>query len=100
MSPILEIGDKIIVEKVNQLNELRQFDILVFMDNQKFICHYLWHINRVGKEITLSTRSLKEIYKSDTPFSANSLLGKVIGIKISTFTRIRILILNFFKGTA
>ena len=92
MQPIIKIGDEIEIQPI-KFNELKRFDIILFYNAHKPVCHFFWCINGINKNEFL-TRSLKQPKFNDLPTPKNSLVGKVTNFKISLYYRIKITILN------
>lgn len=85
MEPLIKVGDTVVVEVGNL--ELKRFDIIVFYDDQKLICHYLWHKNVVVTPVMLQTRNLHG--KKDCPIKLENYLGKVVSHHLSTYQKFR-----------
>ena len=81
MEPIIKTGEVIKVEMV--VGEPKTFDILVFYQNDIFLCHYFWkknsYFDNSGKNYL--TRPLKSQW-ADIPFSRDQILGKAVGKKL------------------
>ncbi len=86
MSPVIKVGDKIVVEVNSQ--GLNRFDIIVFWKDGIFVCHYLWAMNRVVKPVLLQTRSLPG--GKDIPITFDDYFGKVMSHKLSTWDKMKI----------
>lgn len=78
MIPVLKIGQIITVKKA-QPWELKKFDILVFWQSEKLMCHFLWSKQKQfkGKEVRFITKSLENPREIDLPLKECLLLGKV-----------------------
>lgn len=93
MEPLIMVGDKIIVEVGNQ--ELKRFDIVVFFQNGKLICHYLWAKNVIIQPILFQTRSLKYV-KKDFPVAMEDYLGKVVSHRLPKLEKLKIIFSQIF----
>lgn len=93
MSPVIKVGEKIIVEVGNR--DLERFDIIVILLDGKLVCHYLWAMNRIITPILLQTRSLKG--SRDFPVSFDEYLGKVVSHKLSFFNKLKIVMTSILK---
>jgi len=98
MHPLISAGETVNIAPVPELGELRRFDIIVFLYGDRLYCHYVWSMWE--NPVQIQTRSLKECRSDDLPTLPDFLLGKVIDQKIGIRTRIWIILLNWFKGTA
>jgi len=90
MEPVVKKDEEIVVE-VKAAN-LQRFDIIVFEDGNKFICHYVWSVNKMIEPKLIQTRSMSGI--KDFPFKEEHYIGKVISHKLSFWQRIKILLFN------
>lgn len=90
MEPVVMIGDDIVVE-IKSL-DLKRFDIIVFVQDQKLICHYLWTTNKFIRPILMQTRSMSGA--RDFPIKEENYIGKVVSHRLSFFQKMKIL---FFK---
>jgi signal peptidase I len=89
MEPLIKVGDTIIVEPSS--TPLQPFDIVVFRREDKLICHYVLHLNRLPGPDGLAriiTRGLNS-NSEDFPVAVNEILGRVTNFKISFFMRFR-----------
>lgn len=87
MIPVINIGEQIIVEIKSR--NIKRFDIIVFVQNKKLICHYLWNMNEIVEPRLMQTRNIKG--GKDFPISEEDYIGKVISHKLSLFRRLKIL---------
>ena len=92
MSPVIQVGETITVE-VGQKN-LKRFDIIVFYDDEKLICHYLWRMNLLVTPILLQTRCLSG--GMDIPMTFDNYLGKVVSHQLSLWWKLKILLKQIF----
>ncbi len=93
MEPVLKTDDVISVHTTNK-SALKKFDIIVFWQNNRIICHLLWSIQTMksGEEV-LITKSLKDPQEIDIPIKEGLLLGKV-NAKIPLLLKIKMLLKN------
>lgn len=96
MEPLLKIGQEIHLT-ASPINELRPFDLIVFLENHKLVCHFYWHQNR--HDGTLLTRSLKRPRSSDFPIQPDHYLGRVVGIHLSFAQKTKVILLNLLSGS-
>lgn len=96
MTPLIPVGSAITIEKVKDIKELKRFDILVFKENNKLICHYLWHINKIFDQGKIVTRNLKD-GALDVPFEFAKLHGKVTNYRIKRWTKMKIALSDLIK---
>lgn len=87
MSPVIKVGEEIVVEVLS--GDLRRFDIIVFKQDDKLICHYLWGLNQEVEPRLMQTKSLKG--DKDLPIKPEDYLGKVVSHKLSLWRKLRIL---------
>ena len=89
MVPLIEVGEKIVVDTTV---EPALMDIVVFWQNEKLVCHILWHKNKIlsasNDEIWV-TRSLKGLH-SDLAITKSDVLGKVVSHKLSLYWKVRV----------
>jgi hypothetical protein len=96
MEPLIEVGEKIIIDKTA---ELKQHDIIVFWQNEKLICHVLWHFNQrltLGGAPIWATRALKGV-QWDLSIQPEHVLGKVINYQLSFWWKLRLRWRDFTK---
>jgi len=60
MMPLIPIGAEIHIEKIAKQTEFKKFDILLFKQGERLVCHYFWHQNEVIDKGLITTRCLKE----------------------------------------
>ena len=86
MEPVIMTGESVTVEKLE--GPPKMFDILVFYQNEKFICHYFWKQNsRFDNEgRNYVTRPLRS-RGFDIPFGRRQLLGRVVAKRIGFWRR-------------
>lgn len=88
MVPVIHIGDVVTVA-VKERN-LRRFDIVVFINGDKLICHYVWNFNRFIEPFVLQTRSMEGL--KDFPISEEDYMGKVVSHQIPLWRKLMILL--------
>lgn len=89
MEPVVMVGDHVTVDMTSPIN---RWDIVVWWDGEKLICHVLWHINRLvtlDGEVVYITCALKGS-RLDLSVPASQLLGKVTNFKLSWLWRVRV----------
>lgn len=91
MTPLIPIGADLELEKISSLSDLKRFDIVVFVQNNQLMCHFIWHINDHFDKGVVVTRALKD-NKEDAPFHYKSIVGKVKNFRMNFLTRLRVLI--------
>lgn len=85
MSPVIKLGDQITVD-VGAPN-LKRFDIIVFYENGKLICHYLWSINRIIKPVLFQARNLGG--GKDFPCKEENYLGRVVSHQLGFWHKVK-----------
>jgi signal peptidase I len=88
MIPVIKIGEKIVVEV--KARNIKRFDIIVFVQNKKLICHYLWNMNRFIEPRLMQTRNIGG--GKDYPIGEDDYIGKVISHKLSFFRKLKIIL--------
>lgn len=89
MEPLIQVGERVIIDKTA---ELKQHDIIVFWQNEKLICHVLWHLNRrlkLGGLPIWVTRALKG-NQWDLSIQPEHVLGKVVSHRLSFWWKLRL----------
>jgi signal peptidase I len=94
MEPLLKIGDKIVVEVGTR--ELKRFDLIVFWNGEKLVCHYVWAMNRLVTPFLLQTRSMKYLGK-DVPINWDDYLGKVHSHRLFGLAKFKLMTRLWFK---
>jgi hypothetical protein len=87
MIPVINIGEEITVEV--KAKNLKRFDIIVFMQDDILICHYLWNINRFIEPLLLQTRNISG--GRDYPIKEEDYIGKVLSHRMSFIRKLRII---------
>ncbi len=90
MIPVINIGEEITVEV--KAKNLKRFDIIVFMQDDVLVCHYLWNINRFIEPLLLQTRNISG--GRDYPIKEEDYIGKVLSHRMSLLRKLSII---FFK---
>lgn len=88
MIPVINIGEEITVEV--KAKNLKRFDIIVFMQDDILICHYLWNINRFIEPLLLQTRNISG--GRDYPIKEEDYIGKVLSHRMSFLRKLRIIL--------
>lgn len=96
MHPLLKIGQLITVQNA-AVESLKVFDLIVYWEQGRLQCHFLWHKNSDGG---LITRSLKNPTISDPLVSQQDYLGIVSGTGLSLWHKGKIILLNLLKGSS
>jgi hypothetical protein len=89
LEPVVMVGEYVTVDMTSPPS---RWDIIVWWDGQKLICHVLWHVNRLvtlDGETVYITCPLKGS-RLDLSVPASQLLGKVTNFKLSWLWRVRI----------
>ncbi|MFA5582774.1 MAG: signal peptidase I [Bacteriovoracaceae bacterium] len=76
MVPVLKTGQIITVKRAD-LDNLKKFDILVFLQNEKIMCHFLWSVQTNEGQVEFITKSIENPTEIDIPIKEGLLLGKV-----------------------
>lgn len=80
MEPVIRVDDELTIEEIKGPQEcLKLFDIIVYWNGSKFICHYVWSVNRNTHskgERWVVTRSLISA-REDFPVLESDILGRV-----------------------
>ena len=91
MEPLIKTGEVVRVEKLS--GDPRPFDILVFYQNNIFLCHYFWRKNirfdNDGKNYLTRPLLSRGV---DIPFARGQILGRVRGKKIGFWRRMLIML--------
>lgn len=87
MEPLIHIGDSIVVDVNAQ--DLKRYDIIVFYQDGKLICHFLWNINKIVQPKLLQTKNLAQ-FGTDFPITMDDYLGRVVNFKIRFIDKLRL----------
>lgn len=96
MIPLIPVGAEILITPVKDASILKRFDILVFKVEDKLICHYLWHVNKVFDQGKIVTRNLKD-GGCDIPFEFNKVHGRVTNFRLSGWHKFKIALGDYLK---
>lgn len=88
MIPVIQIGEDIVVEVKSE--NLKRFDIIVFVQDNKLICHYLWSQNKLVKPLLMQTRNMGG--GKDYPIKEEEYIGKVLSHRLSFWQKLKILL--------
>lgn len=89
MTPLINVGEKI---DVIQADQFQLFDIIVFWQYDRMICHFVTKV-----DLPLNTSSLKN--HVDYPIKKEMILGKVTNYKLTPWLKIKFLLGRIFKGS-
>ncbi len=87
MTPILNMGDKILIEVGNL--KLNRFDIIVIYVDGKLVCHYLWKMNSFVRPILMQTRNMRK--QLDFPITIEDYLGRVVSHKLTFWQKVKLM---------
>lgn len=90
MAPLIPVGAEILIEAVKP-EEIKRFDILLFEESPKLMCHYVWHVNKIFNKGEITTRNLS-LGELDIPFEFCKVKGRVVNFKLDFFTKCKIFI--------
>lgn len=88
MLPLLKVGEVIEVKKAD-LNSIQKFDVVVFFQDDKLMCHFVWSMQ--GDQ--LITKSLKDPKSVDWPISEAAFLGKT-NVRVPLLSKLKVWLLN------
>lgn len=88
MIPVIQIGESVLVDVKSQ--NLKRFDILVFIQEKKLICHYLWTKNKLVTPVLYQTRNMGG--GKDYPFKEEDYIGKVVSHRLNFWQKLNILL--------
>ncbi|MFY7992637.1 MAG: S26 family signal peptidase [Bacteriovoracaceae bacterium] len=94
MMPLMPIGTPIVVAVGDQT--IKRFDIIVFYNENKLVCHFLWNINRIVTPKLLQSRNLVN-FGVDFPISMDDYLGKVVSHKLRLRDKLRLIKHHLFR---
>jgi signal peptidase I len=89
MMPLIQAGAELFIEKIEDAQKLKKFDIILFSVNGKLTCHYFWHKNSHYDEGLIITRNLKNGSYDDS-FGFDKIIGQVTNYKISFILKLKI----------
>lgn len=84
MEPLIPVGSKAVI-KPYDFKKLQKYDIIIFLQRDKLICHFVWHFSRMKKG-ELITKSL--IGGEDMPICKDDFLGIVDNFQITTLQKL------------
>lgn len=97
MRPLIQTGEVIFLEKTDLP---RVFDIIVFRQKSKLICHFIKQMNTSpdsnGERVYI-TGGLADLNLEDMPVPQSEILGIVVSHSLSRVTRARILMRRLFS---
>ncbi|CBW27900.1 hypothetical protein BMS_3143 [Halobacteriovorax marinus SJ] len=85
MSPLFKKGDRLKIIEVKE--DLKRYDIIVFLRDGKFVVHYIWRINGVSKK-SFITRSLENPHEDELPVQKSEVLGILKDVQLSMSKKI------------
>lgn len=95
MEPLIPAQDLVEVTPLKSAPSV--WDIIVFWQGDRWLCHWVFHINALpsaeGKSIFL-TRPLNQ-HGEDLPVEEDQILGKVVSHSIPFMTRLKLIFLSF-----
>lgn len=90
MEPLIPVGAELLLERA-KADSLERFDIIVYEEGEKLMCHYVWKVNMVFSQGDITTKSLK-YKKEDVPFSFDKVKGRVVNYEIGFLLKCKILL--------
>ncbi len=88
MAPLIPIGATVVVDPARTP---RRWDVVVYWDGQKLICHVLWHVNRhalPNEALLLAPLVGRSV---DLAVPRERVLGVVVSHRLTWFWRLRML---------
>jgi signal peptidase I len=78
MEPLIQTGERLLVEPLGDVSTLKRFDVVVFWDGEKFVCHYFLAHSKFQQNKTpmILTKGLRGS-DLDTPVECAHILGRV-----------------------
>lgn len=97
MHPLLKVNSLVKVVPLD-LDQLKRFDVIIFWENDRLMSHFLWakQSSEKSEKSLFITKSLKDPKGFDLPIKDNLLLG-TLDVKIPILTKIKIILMNYFK---
>jgi len=93
-------GEEVNIVIIHEFQDLKRFDIIVFWQNERFIIHYFWKLNKFFNDNdtnpTIVTRALNPINSFDHPIHFNQVLGIVREKKIGSWLKFKIALSSIF----
>lgn len=96
MSPLIPIGAEIEIRKLEDSEELKKFDIILFKQDARLVCHYFWHENDIFDKGLINTRCINSL-DEDHPFARNQIIGIVTNFKISNWLKFKMMIRDLLR---
>lgn len=90
MVPVIQIGDIVEIVPI-QIDELKRFDIIVFIQNKKLICHFVWMRSQINLDYII-TKSMMN--GEDLPIHKDEILGLCHNFKIPFWRKLKLLFNN------
>lgn len=87
MVPVINVGEEILIDV--KCRDLKRFDIIVYVHDQKLICHYLWKINQIFEPRLMQTRNMQG--QKDYPISDKEYVGKVVSHRLRWWQILKII---------
>ena len=97
MSPLIKIGDEVIVKKVN-ISQLKRWDIIVFKKNKEIFVHCFWGYGRLNTD-SIITRALADLSHVDQGITRDDILGIVVNFSVPLYIKILMIIKFILKIT-
>lgn len=99
MNPVIRINDLISLESLKDIKTLKRFDLIVYEKDQRLFCHYFWSLNSLQQPTTICTRSLKEPFQNELPFTTDKVLGIVTSHRISFARQATLIFQNLLRSS-
>lgn len=96
MSPLIPIGAEIEIRKLVDGEQLKKFDIILFKQDMRLVCHYFWHENKIFDKGMINTRCIKNL-DEDHPFARTQVIGVVTNFKIGNWLKFKMIIRDLFR---
>jgi signal peptidase I len=88
MFPVIQVGEEIVVDI--KARDLKRFDIIVFVQDERLICHYLWTKNKIVVPLLLQTRNMSG--GKDIPITEEDYIGRVVSHRLNLFQKLKIIL--------
>lgn len=99
MNPVIKVNELISLESLKDVKTLKRFDVIVYAKEQTLICHYFWCLNSLQTPPTVCTRSLKEPFQNELPFTEDKILGLVRSHRIGFVRRATLILQNLLRSS-
>ncbi len=93
MIPVIKIGDVVTVEI--GVTDLNRFDIIVFWEDGRLMCHYLWSQNKLLTPMLWQTRGLQGDF--DFPLDPQHYLGRVTSHRLWFWHKLKLALRTIFS---